>query len=78
MACRERHPQAELLRIRYDRDGNIEVHNAKSKAGRSVYLCQTETCVERALSKGALQKRLGRTTLPEQLKEDIRNACRQK
>ena len=53
VGCRERFPQAELIRLRLA-GGKIVLDQAHSKLeGRSIYLCPSESCWERALKRGS-------------------------
>jgi len=54
VGCRERFPQAELIRLRLS-GGKIVLDHPHSKlAGRSIYLCPSESCWEKALKKASL------------------------
>ncbi|MCD6282973.1 YlxR family protein [bacterium] len=52
--CRERHPQSEMIRLRYVKDRMVIVRSGDGTAGRSIYLCPSEGCWHRALKRGRL------------------------
>ncbi len=49
LGCRERHPQVQLIRLRYLRGRVVVVRPRDVATGRSVYLCPREDCWRRAL-----------------------------
>ena len=52
--CRERQPQRELIRLRLVKNRVVIVRPGDGTTGRSVYLCPSESCWQRALKRGRL------------------------
>jgi predicted RNA-binding protein YlxR (DUF448 family) len=60
MGCRERHPQAEMIRLRQHKDGVAVVNKDGPAEGRSIYLCPRESCWVSALRRGRLIFKAGK------------------
>lgn len=74
MACKERKPKKELVRIVRDTEGNVSVDLTGKKMGRGAYICQQLDCLERAVKSKALERALEvkiDTGVYDQLKEDL-------
>ena len=74
MACKERKPKKELVRIVRDNEGNVSVDKTGKKMGRGAYICQQLDCLERAVKSKALERALEvkiDTGVYDQLKEDL-------
>jgi predicted RNA-binding protein YlxR (DUF448 family) len=74
MACKERKPKKELVRIVRDNEGNVSVDLTGKKMGRGAYICHQLDCLERAVKSKALERALEvkiDTAVYDQLKEDL-------
>jgi predicted RNA-binding protein YlxR (DUF448 family) len=58
IACRERHPKRELIRIVRRPDGTLDIDPKGKLAGRGAYLCRNRQCWEEALQPGRLSQAL--------------------
>lgn len=57
VACREMHPQNELIRIvRDNSSGEIKLEADKKLFGRSAYICRNTECVKLAKKKRGLER----------------------
>jgi hypothetical protein len=64
VGCRGRSPKADLLRLNVGAAGSIRLDPSGSGPGRGAYVHRRRSCVEAALSRGALARGL-RTGLDE-------------
>jgi predicted RNA-binding protein YlxR (DUF448 family) len=64
VGCRGRAPKADLLRLNVGAAGSIRLDPSGSGPGRGAYVHRRRSCVEAALSRGALARGL-RTGLDE-------------
>ncbi len=58
IACRERYPKRELIRIVRSPEGTFEIDPKGKLAGRGAYLCRRRQCWEEALQPGRLSQAL--------------------
>ena len=58
IACREKLPKRELIRIVRTPEGTLEVDPKGKRAGRGAYLCRKRQCSETALTSGRLSQAL--------------------
>jgi predicted RNA-binding protein YlxR (DUF448 family) len=58
IACRERYPKRELLRVVRSPEGTFEIDPKGKLAGRGAYFCRNRQCWEEALQPGRLSKAL--------------------
>ena len=58
IACREKLPKRELIRIVRTPEGTFEVDPEGKRAGRGAYLCRKRQCSETALTPGRLSQAL--------------------
>ena len=58
VACREKKPKKELLRVVRTTDGMIEIDRTGRKNGRGAYLCGHIECLEKAMKTKALDRAL--------------------
>lgn len=57
IACREMHPQNELIRIvRDNASGEIKLDTEKKLFGRGAYICKNADCVKLAVKKRGLER----------------------
>lgn len=54
IACREKKPKRDLVRVVRTSDGHVLVDPSGKQAGRGAYLCATASCWHSALESGAL------------------------
>lgn len=66
MACRQKRPKWELVRIVRTPQGAIEIDPRGKKAGRGAYLCRLQDCWETGLKKKRLEHALKTTFISEQ------------
>ena len=78
VACGEKKPQGELLRV-VSRGGEVPELDAAGRApGRGAYLCGRAACVEKAWTRRALERTLKlKAPAPAVLKEKILAAIEQ-
>ena len=78
VACGEKKPQGELLRV-VSSGGEVPELDAKGRApGRGAYLCSRAACVEKAWARRALERTLKlQAPAPAALKEQILAAIEQ-
>jgi hypothetical protein len=55
IACRQKKPKWEMVRIVRTPQGNIEIDSRGKKAGRGAYLCKSRSCWEAGLVKKRLE-----------------------
>lgn len=58
IACREKHPKRELIRVVRNPEGTLEIDPKGKRAGRGAYLCRNRQCWEEALQPGRLSQAL--------------------
>jgi predicted RNA-binding protein YlxR (DUF448 family) len=58
IACRERYPKRELIRIVRSPEGTFEIDPKGKLAGRGAYFCRKRQCWEEALQPGRLSQAL--------------------
>lgn len=58
IACRERYPKRELIRVVRTPEGTLEIDPKGKRAGRGAYLCRNRQCWEEALQPGRLSQAL--------------------
>ena len=58
IACRDKHPKRELIRIVRTPEGPLEIDPKGKRAGRGAYLCLKQQCSETALQPGRLSQAL--------------------
>ena len=77
IVCRERFNKKELIRIVYDKEGNLFYDPTGKKNGRGAYICKSSDCIEKFLSKNMINNAFKCQIEQEKinkLKEEIRNA----
>ena len=60
IACRQKKPKWEMVRIVCTTGGALEIDNRGKKAGRGAYLCKQQNCWEVGLAKKKLEYALKR------------------
>ena len=70
VACRTVRPKRELLRIVRTPAGDVRADESGRAAGRGAYVCRTEACLDKAITKGALSRAL-KTPLPADLRDAL-------
>lgn len=58
IACRQKRPKWEMVRIVRTPEGNLEIDSRGKKAGRGAYLCKQQSCWEAGLMKKRLEHAL--------------------
>ena len=58
VACREKKPKKELIRVVRTPEGEIVADETGRKNGRGAYLCRSEACLNKALKIRALDRAL--------------------
>lgn len=66
VACRQKRPKWELVRIVRTPLGTLEIDSRGKKAGRGAYLCKLQSCWEVGLTKKRLEHALKVEIGPEQ------------
>jgi predicted RNA-binding protein YlxR (DUF448 family) len=59
VGCRGRAPKADLLRLNVGAEGSVRLDPSGSGPGRGAYVHRRRSCVEAALTRGALARGLG-------------------
>ncbi len=70
ICCGEHMPKPELLRVVRSPSGEVTLDMTGKKSGRGAYVCRSEKCIERALSRGLLSKHLD-CPIPDEVKEAL-------
>jgi predicted RNA-binding protein YlxR (DUF448 family) len=65
VACRQKKPKWEMVRIVRTPQGTLEIDNRGKKAGRGAYLCKQRSCWEAGLTKQKLEHALNMEIVPE-------------
>ena len=56
IACHQKRPKRELIRIVRTPEGGLEVDSRGKRAGRGAYFCRTHQCWQAALEQRVLQR----------------------
>lgn len=70
VACQERKPKRELIRIVLDKDEGIKFDETGKANGRGAYLCRDEKCIRDAQKKHLLNRSLN-TNVSDEIYEEI-------
>ncbi len=65
VACGQRFPKRELIRVVRTPEGTVLVDQAGKKPGRGAYVCRSTTCWQRGVPKTSLERSLNITMSPE-------------
>jgi predicted RNA-binding protein YlxR (DUF448 family) len=68
VACRTTREKRDLVRVVRTPAGDVIIDSSGRTAGRGAYVCRDATCIDRAITKGALSRALN-TQLPPDLRE---------
>ena len=71
LACGQKLPQRDLVRLVRTAEGRVEINSRGDKAGRGAYLCPRQECWERGMGKGLLDRAL-RTTVSSDTKKQLK------
>ena len=71
LACGQKLPQRDLVRLVRTAEGRVEINSSGDKAGRGAYLCPSQECWERGMGKGLLGRAL-RTTVSSDTTERLK------
>ena len=74
--CHERKEKSDLIKIVKVKSGEIFVDTQNKINGRSVYLCHSDSCIEKAIKSKLLSRSFGCSN--EQIYEEIKNANKSK
>lgn len=58
VACTQKFPKRELIRIVKTPEGAVAVDISSRSAGRGAYLCHTPSCWQKGIEKGGLERSL--------------------
>ena len=59
LACRERKPKSDLIRIVRTPDGKVEIDRTGRLQGRGAYCCRNRECLKKIIKSGAAARALG-------------------
>ena len=59
LACRERKPKSDLIRIVRTPDGKVEIDMTGRLQGRGAYCCRNRECLKKIIKSGAAARALG-------------------
>ena len=65
VACGQRFPKRELIRVVRTPEGAVLVDRAGKQPGRGAYICRSATCWQRGVPKSSLERSLNITMSPE-------------
>ena len=65
VACGQRFPKQELIRVVRTPEGSVLVDQAGKKPGRGAYICRSETCWQGGVPKSSIERSLNITMPPE-------------
>lgn len=71
VACHVQRPKRALLRVVHTPAGEVVVDETGKQNGRGAYLCRQQSCWEKALKQGSLNRAL-RTTLSAETSANLR------
>ena len=71
MGCNEKKDKRELIRIVYNKQGEILIDETGNLSGRGAYLCKSEKCLDKAI-KAKKFERIFETKINDQIYENIR------
>ena len=74
VGCRQRFEKRELIRVLRTPNGNVIIDKKGKLSGRGAYICDTRTCLGKAIKTKALQRALEveiDESILDELKEDI-------
>ena len=66
VGCREMKPKKELVRVVKSPEGVISMDLKGKSPGRGAYVCQQETCLQRAIKSIALERAFS-TAIPQEV-----------
>ena len=58
LGCMESFPKKELVRVVRMADGSVEIYLPGKKPGRGAYICQTKTCLKKAIKSKRIETNL--------------------
>lgn len=58
VGCRQMQPKRDLLRVVRAKEGEISLDTTGKKPGRGAYICQSQTCLARAVKTRQLERAL--------------------
>lgn len=56
VGCKEKKNKNELLRIVYNKEGEVDVDKNGKKEGRGAYICKQNECLEKAIKNKGLER----------------------
>ena len=71
VGCKEKKNKNELLRIVYNKEGEIDVDTNGKKEGRGAYICKQKKCLEKAIKNKGLERTF-KTKLDEEIYDKLR------
>lgn len=71
MACNEKKPKKELVRIVKNKDGEIFIDRTGKADGRGAYICDSIECLEKVIKSKRLERVL-ETHIPEEVYNNLR------
>ena len=71
IGCNEKKDKRELIRIVYNKDGEIFVDKTGKMQGRGAYICDNANCLEKAIKSKKLEKSF-ETKISEQIYNELR------
>lgn len=69
--CQEQKSKKEMIRVVRTPEGTVEIDKTGKKAGRGVYICQNEACLEKAYQEHRLERSL-KTKVSAEIYEALR------
>ena len=71
IGCNEKKDKKELIRIVYNKEGQIFVDKTGKMQGRGAYICDNANCLEKAIKSKRLEKSF-ETKISEQIYDELR------
>ena len=72
IACRSEKPKKELIRIVKTKEGVFSVDKTGKKSGRGAYMCDSESCMQKILTKKLLARAFS-MEIPQEVYDAIRS-----
>ena len=74
--CQEMKSKKEMIRVVRDPQGNVSIDRTGKKSGRGAYICDQETCLEKAIACKGIERSLSVSVgaeLVEALRKEFRD-----
>ena len=70
VACRQKNNKENLVKVVYNKNGNISIDKNKNMEGRGAYICNNIECARKCLKNRAFNKSF-KTAVPQEFYEEL-------